>query len=95
MEINEETLTVLYRCVDLIADAIVKKTCPVMDDISENQAIERYGSKWIKLYKERKGITPHRIGKRIVFSIHELNCLKVAERDNYEAIMRALGKKTD
>lgn len=93
MEINEETLDVMRRCADLIADAIIKKTCPCQDDISENQAKERYGSRWLKIYKERKSISHSIIGGRIVYSIHELNCLRAAERDNYETIMRMIGKK--
>ena len=93
MEINEETLDVMRRCADLIADAIIKKTCPCQDDISENQAKERYGSRWLKICKERKSIKHCLIGGRIVYSIHELNCLRAAERDNYETIMRMIGKK--
>ena len=93
MEVNEETLVVLSRCIDLIADAIVKKTCPCQDDISENQARERYGSRWLKICKERKSISHAHVGGRIVYSIHELNCLRMAERDNYETVMRLIGKK--
>lgn len=47
METNEQNLTALVGCIELVADAIVKKTCPYMDEISENQAKARYGSKWI------------------------------------------------
>lgn len=36
METNEQNLTALVGCIELVADAIVKKTCPYMDEISEN-----------------------------------------------------------
>ena len=95
METNEQNLTALVGCIELVADAIVKKTCPSMDDISENQAKARYGSKWIRFHKERGNLRHHYRGRRIVYSIHEINCLRAAEKDSHEAIMRMIEKKPE
>lgn len=95
METNEQILTALVGCIELVADAIVKKTCPYMDEISENQAKARYGSKWIRFHKQRGSIHHHYRGRRIVYSIHEINCLRAAEKDSHEAIMRMIKKKPE
>ena len=92
MEIHEETLEVFRRCAGLVADAIIKKTCPYQDDISEHQANERYGKDWLRFHRKNKNIKYHVVGRRYLYSVHELNCLQAAERDNYEAIMKTIHK---
>lgn len=74
---------------ELVADAILKKTAPVKDDISERQAMSAYGSKWLKRMKEDGLAKSHRIGGRVLYSRHQLDCLRVAERK----IARLLIKK--
>lgn len=90
MEINEQTLELLRRSSSLIADAIVKKTHPRNDDISEHKAMELYGAKWLRYHKKLGSISYHYLMGKITYSIHELNCLRAAERDNYEAVMRII-----
>ena len=92
MGLSEETLSALQRCVDLIADAIVKKTSPIEDEISERQANAKYGKGWMRFHKKRKNINYYRKGRTRVYSIHELDCLVAAEWDNFDAVMETIGK---
>ena len=38
----------LVTASDLIADAIVKRTCPVEDEISTSEAYALYGRRWVE-----------------------------------------------
>lgn len=94
MENYRETLRILNECAELIAAAIIKKTHPCKDDISENEAKKRYGSKWLKRRREMGLIERNYIGNRIIYSIHELECVKAAEKEyevDFERIYRHKG----
>lgn len=92
MEAHEITLGALELCSDLIADAIVKKTCPRKDGISELEAKRRYGAKWLRENNRRGIIKPFRMGGRIVYSVHELDCAVAAGMDNYLEVMKIIHK---
>ena len=76
-----DTIRVIEECTELVILAIAKKTCPVKDDLSEHQAYELYGRKWLKTRVAWKVIARHRIGNRIIYSRHEIECVKAAEKD--------------
>lgn len=83
----------LEQMSNLIADAIIRKTHPVMDDISENQALKEYGEKWLKRMK-REGLAEfHRIGNRNIFSRHQLDCLREAERRHASLVLDTARKR--
>ena len=74
----------------LIADAIIRRLHPVRDDISENQALKEYGEKWLKRMK-REGLAEYRkVGNRNVFSRHQLDCLREAERLHARLVFSAV-----
>lgn len=71
---------------ELIADAILKRTQPVSDDLSENEARAAYGRRWLD-DKVKKGLAEYsRIGNRKIFSRHQLDCLRFAERKRAEIV---------
>ena len=49
MESVRDIMQELESCSNLIAEAIIRKTNPYSDDISENQARKAYGIKWLRL----------------------------------------------
>ena len=88
MELYGEGLQFLKQCSNLVIAAIIKKTWPSKDDITERQAKERYGTKWIHSRKRSKAIETHRNGRWIVYSIHEIECVLAAEKDYEKDFMR-------
>ena len=75
-----------------LADAIIRKTIPFNDDISESQARELYGDKWLRRMK-RSGLAEYnRVGNRNVFSRHQLNCLRQAEREHAKLVFARINK---
>lgn len=73
---------------NLIADAIIKKTSPVQDDMSEREAKKAYGTRWLMAMKEKGLANAHRIGGKVVYSRHQLDCLRAAERQLIELVFR-------
>lgn len=73
----------------LIADAILKQTSPVKDDISERQAGEAYGWGWLRRMKEAGLADGHRIGGKMVYSRHQLDCLRAAERRHATLLIKS------
>lgn len=65
---------------EIVADAIIKKTAPVKDDLSERQAREAYGSRWLSRVSKSGLAECHRIGGKVVYSRHQLDCIRLAER---------------
>ena len=78
MEIREETLRVLDECLDLVIAAIVKRTTPCKDDITEHQAFQRYDRKWLRHRKKQGYIKTHRSGNRILYSIFDIVLQRLA-----------------
>ena len=82
----------LELCSNLIADAIIRKTAPHEDYISERQAKEAYGDKWLRKMK-RLGLARFtKIGGRNIYSRHQLDCLRQAERENAKLIFKKIEK---
>ena len=92
MESVKTIMNELEQCSNLIADAIIRRTVPCEDDISENQARQVYGDKWLRRMKKEGLAVCHRIGGRNIFSRHQLNCLREAEREHAKLVFKAIGK---
>ena len=88
MESVRDIMNQLEACSNLIADAIIRRTIPYEDDISESQARELYGDKWIRKMKRYGMAKYHRIGRRNVYSRHQLDCLRQAEREEAKIISK-------
>lgn len=71
---------------NLVADAIIKRTNPVKDDISEREAKAAYGTRWLRQMKEKGLARSARIGGRVIYSRHQLDCLRAAEREQARLI---------
>lgn len=72
----------------LVADAIIRKTSPVKDDISERQAQAAYGTRWLRQMRELGLAEHHRVGGKVVYSRHQLDCLRAAERQHMQIISK-------
>ena len=75
---------------NLVADAILKRTSPVKDDMSEREAKAAYGTRWLSRMREGGLAEPHRIGGRVIYSRHQLDCLRATERQHAQLILRDL-----
>lgn len=75
---------------NLVADAILKKTSPVKDDISEREAKQAYGTRWLRQMKEKGLAEVHRVGGRLIYSRHQLDCLRAAERRHAELVLKTI-----
>ena len=73
---------------NLIADAILKRTSPVKDDMSEREAKAAYGTRWLRRVKEEGLAESHRIGGKVIYSRHQLDCIRAAERQHARLIIR-------
>lgn len=71
---------------NLVADAIIKRTCPVKDDLSEREAKAAYGTRWLRSMKEKGLAKYNRIGGKVIYSRHQLDCLRAAEREQTRMI---------
>ena len=81
MDTVKNIMQELEQCSNLIADAIIKKTTPCEDDLSENQAKKAYGDRWIRKMRKYGLAKCTRVGGRILYSRHQLDCLREAERE--------------
>lgn len=76
---------------DIIADAIIKRTCPVQDDLSERQAETLYGARWLRKMKQAGIAQCNKIGGKNIYSRHQLNSIRVAEREQARIISKKYG----
>ena len=90
METVREIMRELEFCSNLIADAIIRRTIPCEDDISENQARKGYGDKWLRRMKREGLAVCHKVGGRNIYSRHQLNCLREAEREHARLVFAKL-----
>lgn len=88
METTKELSRELETLTDLIADAIIRKTNPLQDDLSERQARDSYGARWLNRQVKLGCATSRRVGNRKVYSRHQLNCLRAAERQCASLIIK-------
>ena len=84
-----ETYRDLVEFSELVAEAIIKKTQPTKDDLSLSQARELYGVSWINQMRREGLAEVHAKGKRLVYSRHQLDCLRAAQRRQAELARRA------
>ena len=79
----------LMTASDLIADAIIKRPRPLEDELSTSEAYGLYGRRWVE-DRLRTGLL-HRsaIGNRLVYSRHELECLRASERIQRDHLIAA------
>ena len=71
---------------DLVADAIIKKTQPMKDDMSKRQAQMAYGAWWLKKMTEQGLAKAYRVDGKWIYSRHQLDCLRAAERHHADLI---------
>ena len=64
-----------------------------MHDITERQAKEAYGDKWLRKMKGLGLAKYTKIGGRNIYSRHQLNCLREAERENTRLVFRKIQPK--
>lgn len=75
---------------NLVADAILKRTSPVKDDMSEREAKAAYGTRWLRQKREEGLADAHRIGGRVIYSRHQLDCLRAAERQHAKLLLKEI-----
>ncbi len=75
---------------NLVADAILKRTAPVKDDMSEREAKAAYGTRWLRQMREAGLADAHRIGGRMIYSRHQLDCLRAAERQHAKLLLKEI-----
>lgn len=75
---------------NLVADAILKRTSPVKDDMSEREAKAAYGTRWLRQKREEGLADAHRIGGRMIYSRHQLDCLRAAERQHAKLLLKEI-----
>lgn len=75
---------------NLVADAILKRTAPVKDDMSEREAKAAYGTRWLRQMREAGLADAHRIGGRMIYSRHQLDCLRAAERQHTKLLIKEI-----
>ena len=77
---------------EMVADRIIRECIPMEDEISENQARKAYGIKWLRKMKAEGLAKYARVGGRVLYSRHQLDCLRAAEREQAKLIFKKLGK---
>lgn len=77
---------------NLVADAILRRTAPVHDDLSEREAKAAYGTRWLSKAKAAGLAQSHRIGGKIIYSRHQLDCIRAAERQQAKLIITQRNK---
>lgn len=65
----------------LIADAIIKKTAPASDELSEREASKLYGYGWVTRMRDSGMAKVQYTKGKNIYSRHQLNCLKMAETE--------------
>ena len=83
---EQNTYRDLVEFSELVADAVIKKMKPTADDLSLYKARSLYGTAWLNDMRKRGLAEVHVKGKRQVFSRHQLDCLRAAERRHAELL---------
>lgn len=74
----------------LIADAILRRTNPVADEMSENEARKAYGTRWLNDKLDRGLVEFVRRGNKKIYSRHRLDCLRAAEKEHAGLILKSI-----
>ncbi len=84
-----ESLTRSYEELStLIADAILRRTSPVSDELSENEAQRLYGARWLNRMRDSGLAEFRRSGNKKIYSRHRLDCLKAGEAEHARLILK-------
>lgn len=82
----------ILELADVFAEAVVKRTNPTKDEITQRQARKEYGAVWLKDQEERKRIRGRRKGAHInspiVYSRVELSAVREAEKRGAQMVRR-------
>lgn len=70
----------MTQMTDAIADAVVKRTTPQQDDISEREAFRQFGRYWVTQMAKADLIHPYRVGGKKIYSRHELDTVRLTQR---------------
>lgn len=85
-----DATTILFQnlttMTELIADAVVKRVYPLKDELSTREAYATYGRAWVMKMEEEGRIRGRRVGGKVVFSRHSLDCLLAVELSEARAI---------
>lgn len=73
---------------ELIADAVLRKTHPAADEMSENEAQKAYGTRWLNRMRDSGLAEFTRRGNRKIYSRHQLDCLRAAETEHARLIIK-------
>ncbi len=65
---------------EVVADAIIKRTMPINDDLSMNECRKMYGKQWVSDRIAGGQLSTHKTKGKIIISRHECECLRLAER---------------
>lgn len=80
---------------ELIADAILRRTSPVSDELSESEAKKAYGTRWLNRMRDEGLAQFQRKGNKKIFSRHQLDCLLSAEKEHARLILRSVNINSD
>ncbi len=84
---------IAQQCVELsevIADAILRRTSPVSDELSEAEAKKAYGTRWLNRMRD-EGLAKFRWkGNKKIFSRHQLDCLLYAEKEHARLVLKGM-----
>lgn len=75
---------------ELVADAIIRRTQPMRDDISTNEAHKIYGRQWLETMVRNGQVHPHPQGNRMIYSRYELDTARAVDRAYGNAIVSTL-----
>lgn len=82
----------LLELADLFAAAVVKRTNPIKDEITQRQARKEFGAVWLKNQEERNRVKGRRKGSHenspIVYSRLELIAVREAEKRDVRMVRR-------
>lgn len=82
----------LLELADLFAEAVVKRTNPIKDEITQRQARKEFGAVWLKDQEDRKRIKGRRKGAHdnspIIYSRVELIAVREAEKQDAKMARR-------
>lgn len=82
----------ILELADVFAEAVVKRTHPVEDELTQRQARKEFGAVWLKHHEERGRVKGHRKGMHgnspIVYSRVDLMALKEAERRGVQMVRK-------
>ena len=87
--LEAQKLTLLLRP---MVSMIVKEIRPADDDISMNAAYKAYGRVWIEGHRRNGNLQERKHGRRTILSRAQIECLRTAELNTPQLVLRANAK---